>query len=109
MGAITGINKVIIELLKENNTEMEELAKYLKINKETLEKKLECNDLKNARSYNNFTVSQLEKIASFFGYDLCIDFKKEYVVKHCKSRKETRQETVNKMSFLYDKNGNWNV
>lgn len=36
MGAITGINKVIIELLKENNTKMEELAKYLKINKETL-------------------------------------------------------------------------
>ena len=38
MGAITGINKVIMELLKENNTKMEELAKYLKINKETLEK-----------------------------------------------------------------------
>ena len=33
MGAITGINKVIIELLEENNTKMEELAKYLKINK----------------------------------------------------------------------------
>lgn len=45
MGAITGINKVIIELLKENNTEMEELAKYLKINKETLEKKLDKRQL----------------------------------------------------------------
>lgn len=109
MSAITGINKVIMELLEENNTNMEELAKYLKINKETLEKKLVCNDLKNIRSYNNFTVSQLEKIASFFGYDLCIDFKKENVVKHCKSKGEFRQETVNKMSFLYDKDGNWNV
>lgn len=109
MGAITGINKVIIELLKENNTKMEELAKYLKINKETLEKKLECNDLKNIKSYNNFTVSQLEKIASFFGYDLCIDFKKGNNVKHCKSRGEFRQETKDKMSFLYDENGNWRV
>lgn len=38
MGAITGINKVIIELLEENNTKLEELANYLKISKETLEK-----------------------------------------------------------------------
>lgn len=30
MGAITGINKVIIELLEENNTKLEELANYLK-------------------------------------------------------------------------------
>ncbi len=95
------IYKTINELMKDNNTTINELADYLKLSPETLSQKLTLDPI--TRESNKFTLIQITKIAEFFNCNLDVNFitydeKKKY---HCETVWEGMAENHERMGCLY--------
>lgn len=91
---IIDVRGTILQMLKDQNKTIEELAEYTGIKVDALKNKMSTGS-----HMNKFTVSQLQEIADFFNIDLNIDFiqKNDNKVYHCKSRREVIKEGKDKM------------
>lgn len=83
---ITDVKSVIISIMNDNGISIEELAQYLNIEPTSLHNKLVT-----GINQNKFTLSQLERISDYLGYNLSIDFINENNdndIRHCKTVSE---------------------
>lgn len=94
----TNISNIIKDLIKENNINIEELARYVGMDVTNLQNKLSDN----LEKRNKFSLLQLEKIAQFFNCDLIIEFNKNGVVKRTNSISENIKKNKEYISFIYD-------
>ncbi|RHC54628.1 XRE family transcriptional regulator [Enterocloster bolteae] len=94
---ITDVKGTILQMLKDQNRTIEELAEYTGIKTDALKDKLSTGFY-----MNKFTVSQLQEIADFFHCDLNIDFvqnNSDKKVYHCKTIREVLKEGHERMSM----------
>ena len=87
-----------MSLKKENNINIEELARYVGMDVTNLQNKLSDN----LEKRNKFSLLQLEKIVQFFNCDLSIEFNKNGVVKRTNSISENIKKNKEYISFIYD-------
>ena len=92
---LTDVKSVIISIMKDKDISIEELAQHLNIEPVSLQDKLTT-----GINQNKFTLSQLERISDYLGYDLSIDFINENNsndIRHCKTVSEQINESQERM------------
>lgn len=99
---ITDVKSVIISIMNDNGISIEELAQYLNIESTSLHNKLVT-----GINQNKFTLSQLERISNYLGYNLSIDFINENNdndIRHCKTVSEQINEGQERICKYNDLN-----
>lgn len=99
---ITDVKSVIISIMNDNGISIEELAQYLNIEPTSLHNKLVT-----GINQNKFTLSQLERISDYLGYNLSIDFINENNdndIRHCKTVSEQINEGQERICKYNDLN-----
>ena len=99
---ITDVKSVIISIMNDNGISIEELAQYLNIEPTSLHNKLVT-----GINQNKFTLSQLERISDYLGYNLSIDFINENNdndIRHCKTVSEQINEGQERICKYTDLN-----